>query len=522
VLPCLGSALALALLVAACTEQPTTPTAPNRAEPNLSSVAPRSGIEHPGEAAFEEISQTVPSFAGYFLEGGQLVVYVTDLSQAQAAEAVRRVNSTGRGDALLAHASTVVRPARYSFLQLRQWRDQIEQNVLFGLSDAASIDLDEGINRIVVGLADGSGKAQLENGLTRLGVPTEAVDVQVTGRVSPSTLLTDSVRPVEGGLASAVTFNDTAQTVPWCTFGFNAYYGSTAVVLTSSHCTSQTYGDDPTPTVFYQNLITSGDRIGSEWYDPSSFFCNSTVKCRYSDAAMIKYDSGVNFQLASIARTLSYDTTWGVDGSKTIDSSNPQFSITSEQDYLAQGYAVDKVGRTTGWTRGTILGTCVDFLGSDGYWRLCSDKASYWADSGDSGSPVFYDPGDGDQVTLTGIHWGANSGSQYTAFSPFGGIRQDFGDTITTYFPPLSVTLSGPRIVGMNETCTWTANASGGTSPYTYDWERNMVSVGSGQSYTANTGTSNFRLDVNVTDAVGSHASDGFVVSVTDTTGVCY
>lgn len=87
---------------------------------------------------------------------------------------------------------------------------------------------------------------------------------------------------------------------------------------------------------------------------------------------------------------------------------------------------------------------------------------------------------------------------------------------------PLSVTVDGPRVVGMNENCTWTVNASYGTPPYTYEWQRNGVEVGSGQSYTGNTGASSFYLQGIAGDASGDYASEGFVVSVTDTTGVCY
>lgn len=45
---------------------------------------------------------------------------------------------------------------------------------------------------------------------------------------------------------------------------------------------------------------------------------------------------------------------------------------------------------------------------------------------------------------------------------------------------PLSVTISGPDDLDNGWTCTWTADVTGGTPPYTYQWGGNtgMVSTG--------------------------------------------
>jgi hypothetical protein len=515
--------VALVLALGACSDKPTDPSASDRSVPGpRSSVAvSRSAIEHPGEAAFEEISKTVPSFAGYYLEGDKLVVSVTDSTQSQAAEAaVRRVlpaTLPAKAARRLAQPSVVRRHGQYTFLQLRDWRDQIGRGVFYALADAASIDLDEIANRIVIGLATGSGRGELEQWLARSGVPAGAVKIQVMARTAPNTELTDFVRPVMGGLANAATFNGVEQITPWCTFGFNGKYQGANVVLTASHCTSQLFGTDGTPTLFYQNIVTPGDLVGNEWQDPP-LFCIGISCGRYSDAAMITYQGGVSFELASIARPLSHSDTWGVAGSTTIDASNPHFDITGEQLYPVGGDFVDKVGYRTGWTRGQITNTCVDLRATDGAWRFCSDQACYFSDHGDSGSPVFIDLGDGNSVTLVGINWGSD-GSR-AAFSPLGGIRQDFG-FITTFNPPLIASMTGPTTVRPNVTCTWRVTASGGTIPYTYDWRRNAVSVGSGITYTANTGTSSFFLQVLVSDAAGGLTEPQRQVTVSSSAPVC-
>ncbi len=515
--------VALVLALGACADKPTDPGASDRPVPGpRSSVAvSRSAIEHPGEAAFEQISQTVPSFAGYYLEGDKLVVSVTDSTASQAAEAaVRQVlpaTLPAKAARRLAQPSVVGRRAQYTFRQLRDWRDQIGQGVFFALTDAASIDLDEVANRVVIGLATGSGRGELEQWLARSGVPAGAVKIQIVARTVPNTDLRDFVRPVMGGLANAATFNGVEQPTPWCTFAFNGIYQGANVVLTSSHCTSQLFGTDSPPSLFYQNIVTPGDLIGNEWKDPP-LFCMGVACGRYSDAAMLTYQGGVSFELASIARTLSHSDTWGVAGSTVIDASNPHFNITGEQLYPVAGNFVDKVGYRTGWTRGQLTTTCVDLLGDDGAWRFCSDQACYFADQGDSGSPVFDDLGEGNSVTLVGIHWGSDG--SLAAFSPLGGIRQDFG-FIKTFNPPLIASMTGASMVRPNVTCTWMASATGGTMPYTYEWRRNTVIVGSGNTYTANTGTSGFYLQVLVSDAAGGLSQSARQVTMSSSAPVC-
>jgi hypothetical protein len=485
------------------------------------------------EAAFEEISATVPSFAGYFLEGDNLVVLLTDPKQAAAAEASVRQAIAKRvpsgADARLDHPTILVRRAAYSFAQLRGWRDQIEQQALFGLSDAAWIDLNEANNQVVIGLADGSGKAEIEQALARLAVDPMAVTTRVTGRDTPNETLLDRVRPVEGGLVNGVAFTGGGSAYPWCTYSFNARYNGVDVILTASHCTSSTYANDATTTVFYQDTVIGNNRIGTEWYDPGSpFLCLTPtypwlpVPCRYSDAAMIRYDAGVNYQFGLIARTTWRSTTWGDSGSTTIDGGNPQFHIGAEQEYPVAGQRVEKVGRTTGWTSGTVLednGTCVDTFGSDGVWRLCTYRADYYSDGGDSGSPVFIWPGGVANVTLTGIHWGRNPDAGYSDFSPLGGVHEDFGSMFVQVVTPLVAWIEGPTEVRPRDRfCVWEAAVSGGIPPYSYAWSG--VLSGSNQ-YIGGAISGSGWLYLTVTDSNGSQNDDGLYITLNQSAPSC-
>lgn len=74
----------------------------------------------------------------------------------------------------------------------------------------------------------------------------------------------------------------------------------------------------------------------------------------------------------------------------------------------------------------------------------------------------------------------------------------------------LSVTLSGQQYIQPFDNCTWHASVTGGTPPYSYAW--NGSGMGGGTSYGSYwtgyaTGAGQYRVDVQVTDAVGRTAS---------------
>jgi len=73
----------------------------------------------------------------------------------------------------------------------------------------------------------------------------------------------------------------------------------------------------------------------------------------------------------------------------------------------------------------------------------------------------------------------------------------------------------GPNTVPPQIFCTWTARVTGGQSPFHYQWFRNGVPVGTNSNdYTADTGTSDFSLSVEVTDAFDRTDTDGLFVTV--------
>ena len=154
--------------------------------------------------------------------------------------------------------------------------------------------------------------------------------------------LRDKVTPRRGGL-------QISSGAGICTLGFNTLRVSGLILvrsfITASHCTNVRGGVEGTQ--FHQPAPSN--LIGTEAADPAFFTgfpCPVARRCRFSDAARVRYATGVSSDLGGIARTTSRSV---ADGPITINAANPFFNITAELSPV-QGVQVNKVGRTTGWT----------------------------------------------------------------------------------------------------------------------------------------------------------------------------
>ena len=118
-----------------------------------------------------EIAHRVRGFAGWWLDGGIVVLWLVDTTQrdaalqAVAAELPRRYSHNIR-----------VRKADFDFIQLRDWK-----NLAIGDSCVVWSDADEVQNRIVAGVVDSASLASTRERLVAAGIPSAALVLEVDG-----------------------------------------------------------------------------------------------------------------------------------------------------------------------------------------------------------------------------------------------------------------------------------------------------------------------------------------------------
>ena len=381
--------VALAVAVVACSESPERGLAPGSLPPmSLRAVIPVSAIRRPQEEKFERLSASVPAFSGYYYERGDLVVALTDTSQATRALSV--IAREGTGAAASGHKGlgrsgrTRIELASFSFTQLKAWRD-----ALFGeLIESDSVeylDLDERTNRVTVGINDPHVTAWVAQVAAKHGLPSRALAIDTTVALQSFATLTDRVRPLRGGLQ----INRRGNTA--CTVGFVVQHVLDNGFLTASHCTSAFWGQDVSTQ--FQIALTAADSVGREVHDPPGFACGFRGRktCRYSDAALIGRVTSDRLQgrVLRLTETI-YDQSQF--GSTQILASSPHWTVSAMSNGVTVGDQLDKVGITTGWTSGAVTRTCVDTKSRDNgerYRALCLDESRTLSFFGDSGAPAF-------------------------------------------------------------------------------------------------------------------------------------
>lgn len=456
---------------------------------------------HPGERSFEEVSRSAGGFAGYVLESGRPVVYVTDLADAtatkMAAEPVLRRELVAIRQPVHWASEASVRKVRYSFAELRDWRNHLMDQV-FQIAGVVLLDLDEARNRITVGLTTDLLRAAVEKVVRDLRIPSEAVLFEVTGEIRPDINLDDE-GPLEGALRVEAAGEG------GCTLGFNTMWlGQFSSFVTASHCTPVTWEDDGVSV--YQPKDTIGFSIvGVERWDPHWQYCGGFSGCRLSDAAVIRYNGSPPNNFGYIARTIGRVGGPGGQGSLTIESANPRIPIVGTNSFPVAGTIVEKIGQTTGWTFGQVTNTCFPVVVSDGFMRLCSYQATYGSGPGDSGSPVFSGIL---EAVLTGVHFASDG-----RFSPFGGIVEDLGQLdVTTTSSALSASISGPFFLDATGTYEWQAVPSGGNGTYAYQWYVGSQTLGTNQIQSMYVdGSGSFTMSVTVTSGLQQVTPTHFV-----------
>jgi hypothetical protein len=388
---------------------------------------------------FAEVGQLVPAFGGCFTSGDTLYVYLVPGypgTLAQVDEALTEVFGPSRPSG---HPEALI--GTYTFTQLMVWLDPVTATVLV-IQGTVAAGINYTTNQLVVLVDNVNLVPQVEAQISSLGIPGGAVETQVMALPAPALTLQDRSRPDIGGLQIGFT---TGQGTFVCTHWLADSAGTSGFV-TNSHCSITTWAVDS--TAYFQNLPPApANFIGLETSDPALFAggaCPVGRMCRYSDSNFSTYIGITGGSTRGvIAKPTGFDSiVWnGMD----------TFTITAKTDPVVLE-SVDKVGRTTGRTRGTVIFPCMNVNHPSGALLLCQFIARMnminWALGGDSGSPVIDSRSNS---ILQGIAWGSNhcvnragmdvcprancadgSGSDPIAwcsmvFSPISGVQNDLG-----------------------------------------------------------------------------------------------
>lgn len=367
------------------------------------------------------IGRQVPGFGGlYYDEDGRPNVYLLE-PEGAGAGALKRLGPEVR-----------LRRGEYEFERLLGWR--LALRPLLALPGVVFLDADETLNRVVLGLDSTSRsksleRDRLERELLAKGVPRQAVLLVETSPIEPLAGLQNTLRPVPGGMQ--IVFPIAPPTYGVCTLGFNARLGNVLGFVTNAHCTGSR-GEVDGIRYFQSSPSGGAAAVATEIVDPGFSTappCPAGRRCRFSDAAFARYDKPKLAALGKIARPVS----GGAElGPLTLKPAGARFTVTGRAGSLLAGDVVHKVGRTTGWTFGSVVGTCADVnSGGTDVTQLCQSIVRSGSGGGDSGSPVFQRIGKGRKVKLAGILWGggfsAQFGGEIYVFSPLGNIEQELG-----------------------------------------------------------------------------------------------
>lgn len=431
-----------AFLVAAC-DDATPPTAPGGSE----TPSPSFGTEQVAQEETpnpDDVSQAVPGFAGYYLDGGVPTVALTDPAQRAAAESALSGWLSSRG---FTASDLQVREVRYDWEQLHGWYAR-SWSAALNVDGAVLGDVDEANNRIRFGGGTGAAVSAISSAVATTGIPSDAYVVERVSPIEPVITLRDRVRPTPGGYQ--INFLNAGGVVGvslLCTLGFNAIpegpeHEANPSFITNSHCSIGEADGALVQTEYYQPLQDpDGDRFANEENffavevdDPTAVVspdCPDGLPCRWADASRAEYAEGVPFELGRIARPAAFDD---ITGTLEVDPKKSTFEIDGEQPFAVLGETAFKVGRTTGWTGGEVTGTCVDVIAVGGtFVRRCQAQVAAGVDSGDSGSPVFLAKSrkgkiGGGKVILNGILWGGNiDGDPHFTYSPLFNVERELG-----------------------------------------------------------------------------------------------
>lgn len=313
--------------------------------------------------------------------------------------------------------------------QVAEWFARSSPEVL-ALPGTVFADHDEVTNRLVFGVENEAAMRGVQTALSHLGIPATAFEVRVTDPIVMVATLRDQWRPTQAGIQ--IHFGQYL-----CTLGFNADDGTERSLITASHCTNKQGGVEGTQ-YFQPTSTVDPTVIATEVEDPKYFTsrqnpaCPKGRTCRYSDASRALYSAGVQSTRGAIAQTSGPN-----NGSLTVTGAFTVASQDNATTTFPNGTTINKVGRTTGWTQGSVTQSCVNVnVSGSRITQLCQTivegpGGAVIVGGGDSGSNVFRLTG-GSNAEMVGILWGGNQSGTLFVFSPLKQVQDELGTLTTT------------------------------------------------------------------------------------------
>jgi len=498
------------------------------------------GDRHRGfESVILSWEAVYPETGGIYFdaESESVVVVLTDLSrEAEVVAAVRQVLGGGLlfgrdGMQVSGEIAFTSRRGDYAFSNLVAWKE-ILTPLLLAVPGWVHVDADERLNRVRIGIAAGTDRAEIDIAAASAGVPMDALHVEEVPPVTRLGTLRDRFRPAGGGLQIAI-----ASETP-CTYGWSVRTGEDDWgFLTAAHC-APTPGQTGSPT--YQPEAIPADLLGTVAINPpwNVTGCGQgNPPCHHADVLFVSASSTSSIT-QRVAFTNDYQFGTNLPGDLDIAGWYDQV-VDPDPPPMMVGMGVRKVGRTTGYTGGTRTGTCVNVqLG--GVITLCANQVEDASvGGGDSGAPVFglarvppplgpihivpfgvffgggpvdhIDP-DGHEICTVPIEPPYTTCTFY--YSPAAQIELHLQTTLAyTGGPPVSpeVAIVGPTLIDCPGTPQWEAIPSGFDGPYSYQWAVEYedtgayVTLGNGsqQQLAVGVGDGHFWMHVEVTSTSG-------------------
>jgi hypothetical protein len=176
-----------------------------------------------------EAGAVVSGFGGLYLDkDDNTIVYVYMLDTSQEAEARVAATSVLGPQRPVRDVHTL--QAQYSMTQLKEWYDRSWMEVIV-LPGVVGTDLQEGANRLLFGIESEAVRPSVEKVLTRLGVPLEAVIIEIMPPYQSQghETLQGRVRPLIGGLEQSYS------TIGQCSYGFTVLQADVRGAIIAAH-----------------------------------------------------------------------------------------------------------------------------------------------------------------------------------------------------------------------------------------------------------------------------------------------